>query len=71
VAADGPIAYGSHKTSNTLFTNGMDPCTSVSLPHLPTKGGAGALQTVVHLFGVALLELLAQGNCVIGVKFGI
>jgi hypothetical protein len=70
-AADGPIAHGSFKASNILFTNGMGPCISeygVTAPHLPTTDGNAALQADVRAFGVVVLELLtgkatvAQGD---------
>jgi hypothetical protein len=60
-AADGPIARGSIKTSNILFTIGMDPCISeygVTAPHLLTTDGSAVLQADVRAFGVVLLELL-------------
>ncbi|KAL6655663.1 hypothetical protein ACP70R_006489 [Stipagrostis hirtigluma subsp. patula] len=74
--ADGPIAHGSLKASNILFTAGMDPCISeygVTAPPLPGIGAAGdsggaALRADVRAFGVLLLELLtgkatvAQGD---------
>jgi hypothetical protein len=48
----------------------MDPCIGeygVSSPHLPTKGGAAALQTVVRAFLVVLLGLeLLTGKAIYG-----
>ncbi|TVU09373.1 hypothetical protein EJB05_42844, partial [Eragrostis curvula] len=71
-AADGPIAHGNLKTSNILFTSGMDPCiseygvTAPLTPLLPIDGAA--FHSDVRAFGVVLLELLtgkatvAQGD---------
>ncbi|KAJ1289507.1 hypothetical protein BS78_02G169600 [Paspalum vaginatum] len=71
-AADGPIAHGSLKASNVLFTAGMEPCiseygvTTTTTP--PPDGGAAAFRADVRAFGVLLLELLtgkvtsAQGD---------
>ncbi|WVZ64802.1 hypothetical protein U9M48_014274 [Paspalum notatum var. saurae] len=73
-AADGPIAHGSLKASNVLFTAGMEPCISeygVTTPPGSDVGGAAAafpFRADVRAFGVLLLELLtgkvtsAQGD---------
>ncbi|XP_051187392.1 probable inactive receptor kinase At1g48480 [Lolium perenne] len=74
-AAEGAVAHGALKTSNILFTAGMEPCISeygvIAPPLAPGTGGSSrssGLRADVRAFGVLLLELLtgkataAQGD---------
>ena len=73
-AAEGAIAHGALKSTNILFTAGMEPCISeygVIAPPLAAAVGSSrssGLRADVRAFGVLLLELLtgkataAQGD---------